>query len=98
MLGAAYAPIYPLVVEKIGNRFPGYHPGFFNGIFSFAFTGALLAPCSLGLFAEWWGIGVVMALPVAGTLMVMLLVLAISVEARFAGQRSRSVASPYGPS
>ena len=94
MLGTAYAPIYPLVVEKIRNRFPGYHPGFFNGIFSFAFTGALLAPCSLGLFAEWWGIGVVMALPACGTLMVLLLVLAISVEARFADQGTRSVASP----
>src|SRR5579864_7010907 len=35
MVGGAFAPIYPLVVENIGNRFPNYHPGFYNGIFSF---------------------------------------------------------------
>ena len=27
LLGGAFAPIYPLVVEKIGHRFPYYHPG-----------------------------------------------------------------------
>ena len=34
LVGFGFAPIYPLVVEKIGVRFPHYHPGFFNGIFS----------------------------------------------------------------
>ena len=34
LVGLAFAPIYPLVVEKIGHRFPYYHPGFYNGIFS----------------------------------------------------------------
>ncbi len=27
LVGGSFAPIYPLVVEKIGNRFPYYHPG-----------------------------------------------------------------------
>ena len=65
LLGAAFAPIYPLVVEKIGHRFPYYHPGFYNGIFSFAMVGGLLAPCMLGLLrlaagralswnCRWW--------------------------------------------
>ena len=41
-IGCGFAPIYPLVVEKIGHRFTYYHPGFYNGIFSFAFAGGLL--------------------------------------------------------
>ena len=97
LVGTAYAPIYPLVIEKIGNRFPEYHPGLFNGIFSLAMTGALLAPCSLGALAEIWGIGIVMVLPAAGTFMVLMLVAAIWIEARIASYRSRIVASPYGP-
>src|SRR5262249_15919960 len=32
LLGGAFAPVYPLVVEKIGHKFPYYHPGFYNGI------------------------------------------------------------------
>ena len=44
LLGGAFAPIYPLLVEKIGHRFPSFHPGFYNGIFSFAIAGGLLAP------------------------------------------------------
>jgi len=82
MLGGAFAPIYPLVVEKIGFRFPYYHPGFYNGIFSFAIAGGLLAPCTLGYFASIWGVGVVMALPLAGSAVVFLLLTLISLEAR----------------
>ena len=67
LVGAGFAPIYPLVVEKIGGRFSYYHPGFFNGIFSFALTGGMIATWSLGLFANLWGIGVVMVLPLLGT-------------------------------
>ena len=93
-LGAAFAPIYPIVVEKIGYRFPYYHPGLFNGIFSFATMGALLAPCSIGVFARFWGVRVLMGLPAAGTMMVLILVLAIWVEARISAQKSRRVAAP----
>lgn len=82
MLGSAFAPIYPLVVEKIGFRFPYYHPGFYNGIFSFAIAGGLLAPCTLGYFASLWGVGVVMELPLAGSAVVFLLLTLISLEAR----------------
>ena len=70
LLGGAFAPIYPLVVEKIGHRFPYYHPGFYNGIFSFAMAGGLLAPCTLGYFASFWGVRVVMGLPLAGSVIV----------------------------
>jgi MFS transporter, FHS family, glucose/mannose:H+ symporter len=83
LVGGGFASVYPLVVEKIGVRFPYYHPGFFNGIFSFALTGGMLAPWSLGLFADLWGIRVVMLLPLLGTLMVFILLMLIWAEARF---------------
>jgi MFS transporter, FHS family, glucose/mannose:H+ symporter len=82
LLGGAFAPIYPLLVEKIGKGFPYYHPGFYNGIFSFAMAGGLLAPCTLGYFATVWGIQVVMILPLAGSAVVFLLLVLISLEAR----------------
>ncbi len=83
LLGGSYAPIYPLVVERIGHRFPSYHPGFYNGLFSFAFAGGMLAPCTLGFFASEWGIWVVMGLPLVGSVMVFLLLMLVWLEARF---------------
>ncbi len=82
LLGGAFAPIYPLLVEKIGHRFPYYHPGFYNGIFSFAMAGGLLAPCTLGYFASVWGVRVVMGLPLAGSVIVYILSVLIWLEAR----------------
>jgi len=80
LVGFGFAAIYPLIAEHIGREFPNFHPGFFNGIFSIALTGAMLAPWTLGHFADDWGVGVVMALPLAGTCMVFLLVLLIWLE------------------
>ena len=82
LLGGAFAPIYPLVVEKIGHRFPYFHPGFYNGIFSLAMAGGMLAPCTLGYFASYWGVRVVMGLPLAGSAVVFVLLMLISLEAR----------------
>ena len=83
LVGSGFASVYPLVAERIGIRFPYYHPGFFNGIFSFALTGGMLAPWSLGLFTSLWGIRVAMALPLLGTLMVFVLLVLIWAEAKF---------------
>jgi FHS family glucose/mannose:H+ symporter-like MFS transporter len=83
LLGAAFAPIYPLLVEKIGHRFPGYHPGHYNGIFSIAMACGFLAPAALGFFASVWGVGVVMDLPLIGSIIVFVLLVLIWVEARF---------------
>ena len=80
LVGFGFAPIYPLVVERIGARFPHYRPGFFNGIFSLALTGGMLAPATLGFAGEYFGIRVVMALPALGTFVVVVLVLVIWVE------------------
>jgi hypothetical protein len=85
-LGAGYASVYPLVSEAIGRRFPYYHPGFFNGIFSLALLGGLLAPATLGYAASQWGVGVVVAVPLLGTCMVMILVLAIWLETKVTGR------------
>jgi FHS family glucose/mannose:H+ symporter-like MFS transporter len=83
LLGAAFAPIYPLLVEKIGHRFPGYHPGHYNGIFSIAMACGFLAPAALGFFASVWGVGVVMDLPLIGSIIVFVLLALIWIEARF---------------
>jgi MFS transporter, FHS family, glucose/mannose:H+ symporter len=85
-VGAGYASVYPLVAEAIGRRFPYYHPGFFNGIFSVALLGGLLAPATLGYAAEVWGVGVVIGIPLLGTCMVMLLVLSIWLESKVTGR------------
>ena len=85
MVGAGFATIYPLVAEKIGHRFTYYHPGLFNGIFSIAMVGAMLPPWLLGYAADAWGVGVVMALPLAGTFMVFILTLLIWLESKIGG-------------
>ncbi len=82
LVGCGFAAIYPLIAERIGGQFPDFRPGFFNGIFSIALTGAMLAPWTLGHLADVWGVGVVMALPLAGTCMVFVLVLLIWLEAK----------------
>jgi FHS family glucose/mannose:H+ symporter-like MFS transporter len=89
LIGCGFAPIYPLVMEKIGHRFPNYHPGFYNGIFSLAIAGGLLAPCSLGYFASLWGIGVVMELPLAGSAVVFILLMLLSLESRLSASTRR---------
>ena len=84
--GAGFAVIYPLVVEKIGRRFPYYHPGIFNSIFSIAIAGGLLSPWLIGMLADSYGAWVVMGLPVLGTLMVVILLLLIWLESKVTGR------------
>jgi MFS transporter, FHS family, glucose/mannose:H+ symporter len=86
LLGCGFAAIYPLVAERIGRRFPYYHPVFFSGIFSFALFGGLIAPAMLGYAAARWGIGVVLVVPLAGTVMVSGLLLLIWLETKVTGR------------
>src|SRR5580658_5041519 len=86
LVGAGFASIYPLVAEKIGGRFPYYHPVFFSGIFSFALFGGLIAPATLGYAAAVWGIGIVVAVPLLGTCMVSALLLLIWLESKVTGR------------
>lgn len=92
LVGGGFASIYPLVAEQIGGRFPYYHPGAFNGIFSFALTGGLLAPWSLGLLVDAYGMQMVMVLPLLGTVMVFVLLVLIWAEARL--RRGTSLSLP----
>ncbi len=85
-IGAGYASIYPLVAEAIGRRFPYYHPGFFNGIFSLALVGGLLAPATLGYAATLAGVGVVIGIPLIGTITVIALLLLIWLESKITGR------------
>ena len=85
VLGCGFAPVYPLVAEKIGDRYRYFRPGFFNGIFSFALVGGMLAPWSVGVFAHYWDVAAVMLLPLAGTCMVVLLLLLLWLEAKIRG-------------
>ncbi|MBI1790919.1 MAG: MFS transporter [Acidobacteria bacterium] len=85
LVGTAFAVIYPLVAEKIGHRFTSYHPGQFNGIFSLAMIGAMLAPAVCGYLAAVWGIGVVLALPLVGTGVVVVLISLIWLESKIGG-------------
>jgi uncharacterized membrane protein len=74
-------------MERIGTRFTYYHPGFYNGIFSIALTGGLLAPASIGLYAYWLGINVVMVVPLVGSVMVLGVVLLIFLESRISAPK-----------
>src|ERR1044071_6000467 len=82
LVGLAFAPIYPLVVEKIGHRFPYYHPGFYNGIFSLAMAGGLLTPGLMGYIASMYGLGSIMLIPLFGSVVVFVLLLLIWLESR----------------
>ena len=87
LLGLGFAPIYPLLAAWIGRRFPYYHPGFFNGIFSIALAGGMLTPWLLASKSR----GAPESGPssrcrLAGTCMVVLLLCLIWVEQRVTGE------------
>jgi MFS transporter, FHS family, glucose/mannose:H+ symporter len=88
MVGGGFTVTYPLVVEQIGDRFSYYHPVLFNSIFSVALLGGMLAPWSMGIFADLWGIRVVMLLPLFGSIASFLLLLLIRIEAGLLGPKS----------
>ncbi len=84
VVGAGFAPIYPLVAETLDERF-AYHPGFFNGIFSIAITGGMSAPWLLGYVDAYLGTRYVMLLPALGSIAVLVLALLIMLEAHLMG-------------
>lgn len=88
-VGAGFAPVYPLVVEQIGDKFPYYDPVFYHGIFSLAFTGALLAPAALGYLAAAQGVKSVMILPLIGSSLVFFLLLVLWIESMLAQKRAK---------
>lgn len=86
VIGAGFAPIYPLIAERLDERF-SFHPGFYNGTISIAVTGAMSAPWLLGLVDEWLGMRYVMLVPALGSVVVLLLSLLLMFEAHLMGDR-----------
>ncbi|MBZ5635004.1 MAG: hypothetical protein LAO55_17930 [Acidobacteriia bacterium] len=95
LVGLAFAPIYPLVVEKIGHRFPYYHPGFYNGIFSLAMAGGLLTPGVMGYIASVYGLRMIMLMPLIGSVVVFVLLLLIWLESRLRAYSSPPASSAH---
>jgi MFS transporter, FHS family, glucose/mannose:H+ symporter len=77
LTGAGFSAIYPLVAERIASRFSYYHPGYFNGIFTFALTGGILAPFVLGHLAVETGLKAIPLAVMMGSCAVFGLVLLI---------------------
>jgi fucose permease len=82
--GAGFAPIYPLIAETLDGRFR-YHPGFYNGLFSIAVTGGMLAPWLLGYVDNYLGMRYVMLLPAFGSIVVLILAFLIMLDAHLMG-------------
>jgi fucose permease len=93
LIGAGFAPIYPLIAETLDDRF-SYHPGFYNGLFSVAITGAMLAPWLLGYVASGLGMEYVMLIPAFGSVAVLILALLIMLEARVMGVKDNVAPEP----
>jgi FHS family glucose/mannose:H+ symporter-like MFS transporter len=85
LAGAGFSAIYPLAAESIASRFTYYHPGYFNGIFTFALMGGILAPFALGHLAAGYGLRVVPLAVMAGSVAVFILVLLIWLGRKVSG-------------
>lgn len=77
LTGVGFSAIYPLVAESIASRFSYYHPGYFNGIFTFALMGGILTPFVLGHLAEGSGLRVIPLAAMLGSCAVFALVFLI---------------------
>jgi MFS transporter, FHS family, glucose/mannose:H+ symporter len=87
-VGAGFASVYPIVVEKMKYRFRPGSAGLFDALSFVAITGGLLAPWLLGYLAEAWGIQAVMIVPMLGISVVLVLVLLILLESKLSGLAS----------
>ena len=83
-VGIGFAPVYPLVAERIGGRFPYYDPALYHGIFTLSFAGALLVTGAQGYLAAWLGVRAILIVPLIGSILVSLLLLAIWLETKLA--------------
>lgn len=86
LTGAGFSAIYPLAAERIASRFSYYHPGYFNGIFTFALMGSMLAPFALGHLAAVAGLSVIPLVAMLLSCAVFGLVLLIWLGRKVSGQ------------
>lgn len=77
LTGAGFSAIYPMAAERIATRFSYYHPGYFNGIFTFALMGGILTPFVLGHMATAFGLKIVPVVVMMGSCGVFALVFLI---------------------
>jgi fucose permease len=84
LIGAGFAPIYPLIAEQLDDRF-SYHPGFYSGAIAIAVSGATSVPWLLGYVDEYLGMQAVMLIPALGSCMVLLLASLMMFEAHLMG-------------
>ena len=89
VIGAGFAPIYPLVAEKLDDRF-AFQPRVYNGIFAMAITGGMSEPWLLGYVAAGIGMRYVMLVPALGSIVVLVLALLVTLEAHLMGGNDRS--------
>lgn len=85
LVGLGFAPVLPMAFDRMNRRFPYYHAGMINLIFTIGLMGGLLAPFTLGLAAGGFGIGIIMLLPIAGSIVVEALVIFLWIESRLTG-------------
>jgi FHS family glucose/mannose:H+ symporter-like MFS transporter len=85
LTGAGFSAIYPLAAERIATRFTYYHPGYFNGIFTFAMLGGIIAPFVLGHVAAGSGLRIVPIAAMAGSCAVFALALTIALGRKVSG-------------
>jgi FHS family glucose/mannose:H+ symporter-like MFS transporter len=86
LTGVGFSAIYPLVAERIASRFTYYHPGYFNGIFTFALTGGIVAPFALGHMAADSGLKMIPLAVMIGSFAVFGLVLLIWLGHKVSGR------------
>jgi fucose permease len=85
-MGAGFSAIYPLAAEGIASRFSYYHPGYFNGIFTFAMMGGVLAPFVMGHIATETGLRVVPFAAMVQSIAVVALILLIRLGRKVSGR------------
>jgi FHS family glucose/mannose:H+ symporter-like MFS transporter len=85
LTGGGFSAIYPLAAERIASRFSYYHPGYFNGIFTFALMGGILSPFALGHVAMGSGLSAIPVAAMIGSCAVFALVLLIWLGRKVSG-------------
>jgi hypothetical protein len=85
LIGSGFSAIYPLAAERIASRYSYYHPGYFNGIFTFALLGGIFAPFIVGHLAAFGGLRVLPLLAMGSSCAVFGLVLLIWLGRKVSG-------------
>lgn len=85
LISSGFASVYPFVAGNLENRFSSSGGGSLSGIASLTLATGMLAPWLSGYAAAAWGIGAVIALPLAGSFIVYTLVLLVWLDMKITG-------------